>query len=186
MKFYKKKKSIVHQRIYNFKLPLTGWFLLFSSIFNIKQNIILYFVDFENLLSSKSKVHKTRTSLIKQAAMMYFTRKIQQTLQSLSTLGIFSFSGHHAFTSRRIRTANGVLGKLIVTSDTSDLGSSFCSLRSDNTKNLSTAAKPFKEMPGPNPLPFIWNIWRYFPFIGKFLYNAQLSMSSKKVYFYVF
>jgi len=29
--------------------------------------------------------------------------------------------------------------------------------------------KSFKEMPGPNPLPFIWNLWRYFPLIGELL-----------------
>lgn len=28
-------------------------------------------------------------------------------------------------------------------------------------------AKPYTEMPGPKPLPFLGNTWRFIPFIGK-------------------
>ena len=33
------------------------------------------------------------------------------------------------------------------------------------------SAKPFAEMPGPKPLPLIGNIWRFLPYIGKWIFH---------------
>lgn len=103
---------------------------------------------------------------------MNFLYKYQQTMQSLSTLGQYGFCGH-VFTVRRFSTASGALGKTLATSDTTDTSSTFCPY-SPHKESLSTAAKPFKAIPGPKPLPFIWNIWRYFPLIGKSLVSDFL------------
>ena len=33
-------------------------------------------------------------------------------------------------------------------------------------------AKPYESIPGPKPLPLIGNVWRFLPYIGKYLTNS--------------
>ncbi|GBM21968.1 Cytochrome P450 302a1, mitochondrial [Araneus ventricosus] len=40
--------------------------------------------------------------------------------------------------------------------------------RSGESQGQNDVVKSFEEMPGPRPLPFIGNLWRYFPIIGNY------------------
>lgn len=149
-----------------------------------KQNIRLsYFVDFATIDIATPLQDRFQYCYLPPLTpslsikMLYLCR---QTVQSVPcTLRHFGLSLVKFASVSGVHTANGAVGKPIIATSihpgttintVASATAVLCPLghkKEEEEISTTMTLKPFKTMPGPNPLPFIWNIWRYLPFIGE-------------------